>query len=126
MPSRLSFARPTSLSHSQLTLVPLLPLLLPPLSPFWPRPSCRFLKEECLKNDTLAKIMRDDSASREILQVGGVGAWVWVRSLVNRPGFSWCTQDVWVPAGGWVLLLSPWRPGRALNAQPDLPELSRT
>lgn len=29
----------------------------------------RFLKEEAMKNDTLAKILRDDSASREILQV---------------------------------------------------------
>lgn len=34
----------------------------------------RFLKEECLKNDTLAKIMRDDSASREILQVSLTGS----------------------------------------------------
>lgn len=35
---------------------------------------CRsFLKEECLKNDTLAKILRDDSASREILQVRRAG-----------------------------------------------------
>ena len=34
----------------------------------------RFLKEECLKNDSLARILRDDSASREILQVGGVAS----------------------------------------------------
>jgi pre-mRNA-splicing helicase BRR2 len=33
----------------------------------------RFLKEEALKNDTLAKILRDDSASREILQVSRWG-----------------------------------------------------
>jgi pre-mRNA-splicing helicase BRR2 len=31
--------------------------------------TARFLKEEFLKNDTLAKLLRDDSASREILQV---------------------------------------------------------
>ena len=59
--------------------------------------TARFLKEECLKNDTLARIMRDDSASREILQVrcgavrcgavrcGGVGwggrAYVWGGAL---------------------------------------------
>ncbi|KAL4451451.1 hypothetical protein ABPG75_007113 [Micractinium tetrahymenae] len=35
--------------------------------------TARFLKEECLKNDTLAKIMRDDSASREILQTEAEG-----------------------------------------------------
>ena len=34
---------------------------------------CSFLKEECLKNDTLAKILRDDSASREILQASASG-----------------------------------------------------
>lgn len=33
----------------------------------------RFLKEECLKNDSLAKILRDDSASREILQTEAEG-----------------------------------------------------
>jgi pre-mRNA-splicing helicase BRR2 len=35
--------------------------------------TARFLKEECLKNDTLAKILRDDSASREILQTEAEG-----------------------------------------------------
>jgi pre-mRNA-splicing helicase BRR2 len=30
--------------------------------------TARFLKDECMKNDTLARIMRDDSASREVLQ----------------------------------------------------------
>ena len=33
--------------------------------------TARFLKDECLKNDSLTKILRDDSASREILQVCG-------------------------------------------------------
>ncbi|EFN58670.1 hypothetical protein CHLNCDRAFT_140958 [Chlorella variabilis] len=33
----------------------------------------RFLKEECLKNDSLARILRDDSASREILQTEAEG-----------------------------------------------------
>ncbi len=48
---------------------------------------CSFLKEECLKNDTLAKILRDDSASREILQASGSAGG---RSRWLRQGAACC------------------------------------
>ncbi len=36
--------------------------------------TARYLKETALSNESLAKLVRDDSASKEILQVGGAAA----------------------------------------------------
>ena len=40
--------------------------------------TARFLKEEAMKNDTLTRFMKDDSASREVLQVG-LACLTWTR-----------------------------------------------
>jgi hypothetical protein len=57
--------------------------------------TARFLKDECLKNDSLTKILRDDSASREILQVLAHGCCTLQRcAAVCGAALRWCVQLV--------------------------------
>ncbi len=51
--------------------------------------TARYLKDTALTNEHLAKFMRDDSASREILQVGRVGWFGGGVGLYCWGGWGW-------------------------------------
>ena len=93
------------------------PLVSPPLR--------SFLKEECLKNDTLAKILRDDSASREILQVGLSGGLCSGRCrlewVLPQSGVAWKR-----PPPAQLALPAPSPPAPSnLASQPSVPTCAR-
>jgi hypothetical protein len=72
---RRSHCTPPALCRASTTLPPLLPqVLIFVHSRKETAKTARYLKDTALANEHLARFMRDDSASREILQVGwGVG-----------------------------------------------------
>ena len=70
--------------------------------------TARFLKDECLKNDSLTTILRDDSASREILQVLAHGCCTLQRcAAVCGAALCWCVQCVAAAQAPHPTLLHP-------------------